>query len=129
MGYRNHFLVIILRPPAVIDFPGPQAMRRDSCAGPNESVRDSYAGPQMLVRDICARSQVPQSDSCTGPQVLIRDSPAGISVADPNPDPSDPHVFGLPGSGSGSSSQSRILLSSSKNSEKNLDSYCFVTSF
>ncbi len=36
------------------------------------------------------------------------------SVADP--DPPDPHVFGPPGS-------------PSKNSKKNLDSYCFVTSF
>jgi hypothetical protein len=42
------------------------------------------------------------------------------SVADP--DPSDPNVFGPPGSGS-------ILLSPSKISKKNLDSYCFVTSF
>ncbi len=55
---------------------------------------------------------------------------------DPNPDPSDPHAFGPPGSGSGSISQRyasgarvRILLSISKNSKKNLDSYCFVTSF
>ncbi len=51
---------------------------------------------------------------------------------------SDPNVFGPPGSGSrfisqrygsGSGSGIRILLSSSKNSKKNLDSYCFVTSF
>jgi hypothetical protein len=27
------------------------------------------------------------------------------SVADPDPDPADPHVFGPPGSGSGSTSQ------------------------
>ncbi len=51
------------------------------------------------------------------------------SVAD-----SDPHVFGPPGSGSESTSQRylwirlRILLSLSKNSKKNLDFYCFVTS-
>jgi hypothetical protein len=47
-----------------------------------------------------------------------------FSVADPDPnrdpDPSAPCVFGL---------WIRILLSSSKNSKKNLDSYCFVTSF
>jgi hypothetical protein len=54
----------------------------------------------------------------------------------------DPHVFGPPGSGSisqryGSGSGStcfwtsriRILLSSSKNSKKNLDFFCLVTSF
>ncbi len=46
------------------------------------------------------------------------------SVPDPNPDPRDPHVFGSPGSGSTSQS-----LSSSKNSKKDLDSYCFGTSF
>ncbi len=39
------------------------------------------------------------------------------SVPDPNPDPPDPHVFGPPGSGSGSISK------------KNLDSYNFVTLF
>jgi hypothetical protein len=46
----------------------------------------------------------------------------------------DPYVFGPPRSGSGSVSQNsevrnriRILLSSSKNSKKNLDSYCSVT--
>jgi hypothetical protein len=33
-------------------------------------------------------------------------SVSGNSVADPNPDPPDPHVFGPPGSGSGSISQS-----------------------
>jgi hypothetical protein len=67
----------------------------------------------------------------------------GGSVADPNPDPPDPHVFGRPGSGStisqryGSGSGScsgiriRILLSLSKYStgKKNIDLYCFVTSF
>jgi hypothetical protein len=54
------------------------------------------------------------------------------SVANPNPDPSDPYVFGPPGSGSGSISQVWIgiwiLLSSSKNGKKNPDSYCSVTS-
>ncbi len=43
-----------------------------------------------------------------------------ISVADPDPNP-DPHVFGPPGSGS--------FYHKAKNSKKNLDSYCFVTSF
>jgi hypothetical protein len=41
------------------------------------------------------------------------------SVVDPDP---NPDVFGPPGSGYRSSSPSR-------NSKKNLDSYCFVTSF
>jgi hypothetical protein len=41
----------------------------------------------------------------------------------PDPDPPDPHVFGTPES----EVWIRILLSSSKNSKKNLDSYCFVT--
>ncbi len=55
------------------------------------------------------------------------------SVADPDPNP-DPHVFGPPGSGSGSISQSHGSGSGSfyhqaKKSKKNLDSYCFVTSF
>ncbi len=53
-----------------------------------------------------------------------------VSVADPDPipDPPNPRVFGPPGSGSGSISQryGRILVSLS---EKNLDFYCFVTSF
>ncbi len=51
---------------------------------------------------------------------------------DPNPEPPDPHVFRPPGSGSASQiygSGSRSFLSSSKNSKKTLDSYCFVTSF
>ncbi len=64
-------------------------------------------------------------------------------VADP--DLPDPHFFGPPGSGSGSISQRYgsgsgsgsgsfyhriwILPSPSKKSKKNLDSYCFVTSF
>ncbi len=54
-----------------------------------------------------------------------------ISVANPNPDPSDPYVFGLPKSGSGSISQryGSGSLSPSRKSKKNLDSYCFVTSF
>jgi hypothetical protein len=61
------------------------------------------------------------------------------SVADPDRDSDpDPHVFGPPGSGStshryGSGSRIllwiRILLSSCKNSKKNLDSYYFVTLF
>ncbi len=58
--------------------------------------------------------------------------PPLTSVADPDPN-SDPHVFGPPGSGSGSISQrygsGRILLSWSINSKKILDLYCFVTYF
>ncbi len=67
--------------------------------------------------------------------------PPPTSVADPYPNP-DPHVFGPPGSGSGSISQKVwirigiriwiriwILLSLSKNSKKNLDFYCFVNFF
>jgi hypothetical protein len=50
------------------------------------------------------------------------------SVSDP-----DLYVFGPPESGAVSQRylliRIRILLSSSKNSKKNLDSYCFVTSF
>ncbi len=51
------------------------------------------------------------------------------------PDPPDPHVFGPPGSGSISQSMDpdpdpyAILLSTSKNRKKNVDSYCFLTSF
>jgi hypothetical protein len=57
-----------------------------------------------------------------------------ISVADPDPNPdTDPHVFGPPGSGFGLIREVwiriRILLSLSKNRKKNLDFYCFVTSF
>ncbi len=55
---------------------------------------------------------------------------------DPNPDPPDPHVFGPPGSGStsqrygsGTGSGSGSFYHQAKNSKKNLDSYCFVTSF
>jgi hypothetical protein len=51
---------------------------------------------------------------------------------DPDPDPQDQYVFGPPGSADPDllvrASEVRILLSFSKNSEKNLDSYCFVTS-
>jgi hypothetical protein len=50
--------------------------------------------------------------------------PLVCSVADP-----DPHVFGPPGSGSMSQVWIRILLSSCKNSKKNLVSYYFVTLF
>jgi hypothetical protein len=51
------------------------------------------------------------------------------------PDPLDPNVLGLPDPDYKSDVwiririRFRILLSSSKNSKKNLDSYCFVTSF
>jgi hypothetical protein len=64
---------------------------------------------------------------------LFRNPSANCSesgVADP--DPSDPYVFGPPVSGSVSQElriRIRLLLSSNKNSKKNLDSYCFVTSF
>ncbi len=49
------------------------------------------------------------------------------SVVDPDPDPWDPYVFGSSGSGSGSGSVSQKCKSgsSSKNSMKNLDLYCF----
>ncbi len=55
-----------------------------------------------------------------------------ISVADP--DPSDPHVFGPPGSGYRSISQMYGYVSGSESfyhqaKIKNLDSYYFVTSF
>ncbi len=56
------------------------------------------------------------------------------SVADPDPDPPDPHVFGPPGSGfisqrygAGSESGSGSFYHQAKKN-KNLDSYCFVTS-
>jgi hypothetical protein len=49
--------------------------------------------------------------------------------ADPDPNP-DPHVFGPPRSGSTSQEVwIWILLSSCKNSKKNLDTYYFVTLF
>jgi hypothetical protein len=51
------------------------------------------------------------------------------SVVDPDPpDNPDPYVFRPHGSGFGSINKAwiRILLSTSKNSKKNLDSYCFV---
>jgi hypothetical protein len=58
-----------------------------------------------------------------------------IRVPDPNTDPADPHVYGPPRSGFISQRCGDrdpdpfiILLSSSKKSKKNLDSYCFVTS-
>ncbi len=44
-------------------------------------------------------------------------------VPDPDPDPPDPQCFRA------SRIRIRIFLSASKNSKKNLDSYCFVTSF
>jgi hypothetical protein len=50
-----------------------------------------------------------------------------VSVADPDPNPEpdlpDPHVFGPPGSGSGS------FYHQAKKNKKNHDSYCFVTFF
>ncbi len=57
-----------------------------------------------------------------------------VSVADP--DPPDPRVYGPPGSASGSISQrygsgsgSGSFHHQANKSKKNLDSYCFVTSF
>jgi hypothetical protein len=79
---------------------------------------------------------------------------SSVADPDPNPDPLDSHVFGPPGYGSGYTSQRygsgsgscsgsgsgstcfwpsririRIILSSCKNSKKNLDPYYFVTLF
>ncbi len=66
----------------------------------------------------------------------VRNSTVATSVADPDPNPDldlpDPHVFGPPGSGSGSISLRYGSRSGSfylQNSKKNLDFYCFVTSF
>jgi hypothetical protein len=76
------------------------------------------------------------SDQCEGagtnfPGWSLQD----CSVLDPdsNPDP-DSHVFGPPGSGSfrqmyGSESGSGSFYHQAKKIKKNLDSYCFVTSF
>ncbi len=46
-----------------------------------------------------------------------------------DPDPPDPYVFGLPDPDPLVRGMDRIwrLLSSSKTSKKNIDSYCFVT--
>ncbi len=54
-----------------------------------------------------------------------------VRTSVPNPDLPDPHVFGLQGSGSGSTSQRYGSGSGSlsKNSKKNLHFYRFVTSF
>ncbi len=54
------------------------------------------------------------------------------SVPDPDLDPPDPHVFGPSGSGFETISQrygSGSFYQASKNRKKNLDYYCFVTSF
>jgi hypothetical protein len=56
------------------------------------------------------------------------------SVAEPDPDPPDSHVFGSPGSGFGSISQRygsgyESFYHEAKIDRKNLDFYCFVTSF
>jgi hypothetical protein len=64
--------------------------------------------------------QVRPAQPCPCIQYLV----LSVSVADPNPDP-DPHVFGPPDP----LVWSRILLSSCKNSKKNIDSYYFVTLF
>jgi hypothetical protein len=51
---------------------------------------------------------------------------------DPNPDPPETHVFGPPGSGSGPLVRGMDPdpgpSITKRNSMKNLDSYCFVTS-
>ncbi len=67
-------------------------------------------------------------------RLQIRGLPTTVPVSNPDPDPPGTHVLRPPGSGSisqryGSAIRIRILLSASKNSKKNLDSYCFVTSF
>jgi hypothetical protein len=56
----------------------------------------------------------------------------GSSV--PDPDPPYPHILGLPDPDPVRGMDPiririRILLSASKNSKKNLDSYCLLTSF
>ncbi len=52
----------------------------------------------------------------------------GTSVADPDPNP-DPYVFVPPGSGSISQRHGSGSFYHNANSKKNLDFYCFVTSF
>jgi hypothetical protein len=61
-------------------------------------------------------------------QIRIRGSMPLTSVADPNPDPPDPHVFGPPGSGS-TSQRYGSFYHHAKIVKKNLDSYYFVTLF
>jgi hypothetical protein len=51
------------------------------------------------------------------------------SVVDPDLDPPDLYVFGHPGSGPINMRDGSGSGSTCKNSKKNLDSYCFVTSF
>jgi hypothetical protein len=62
------------------------------------------------------------------PEAASRLHQATLFLPTSVPDPPNLNFFGPPGSGS-ISQRIRILLSSSKNSKKNLDSYCFVTSF
>jgi hypothetical protein len=105
----------------------------------------SKFGPRRLmgylVRSIFWRSDHSRLTAFRSVRLSGRNIFLGVpgSVADPDPDP-DPRVFGPSGSGSGSTSQRgwiwirillwiriRILLSSCKNSKKNLDSSYFVT--
>jgi hypothetical protein len=51
------------------------------------------------------------------------------SVADPDPGPLDPHVFGPPGSGSGPLVRYMDPSNIKQNSKKTLDFYCIVTFF
>ncbi len=93
--------------------------------------RSCPSGVRSLYGGFCAWLRRPW---WSGTQPPTTSSPSG-RVADPDsnpdPDPPDPRVFGPPGSGSGSDVWIRILLSLSKNSsgKKNLDFYCFVSSF
>ncbi len=87
--------------------PRPLAMQAGTCAVPTR---------RLMQLPFCATSKQGSN--------LIKSIVLSI-VADPDPDPSDPHVFGPPGS----EVCIWILLSPSKNSKKNLDSCCFVTSF
>jgi hypothetical protein len=67
----------------------------------------------------------------------IRNYIRNAQTSVPDPDSPDPHVLRPPGSGSRSLVRGVdpdpdpyiILLSSSKNSKKSIDSYCFVTTF
>jgi hypothetical protein len=67
---------------------------------------------------VCRRAQALRARSLRPARCLQVCISVLFSVADPNPDPRDPYVFG----------RLQIRLSSSKNSKKHIDSYCFVTS-